>query len=81
MNKCEICGIKLTQRQLRLKCDKYYIKYGFNKIWIPFNNVSWDNYDDFKSWQYYYDRKKVSCEKCGKVMIRTSIYRHKRICL
>ncbi len=30
---------------------------------------------------FYYDRKKVKCEICGKEMIRTSIYRHKRICL
>jgi hypothetical protein len=36
------------------------------------------------SWKtkvFYYDRKKVKCEICGKEMIRTSIYRHKRICL
>jgi hypothetical protein len=81
MNKCEICGIKPHNKLRKGKCDKFYTKYGNNKVWIPFNKDSWDNYDDFKNWQYNYDRKKVSCKKCRKVMIRTSIYRHKRICL
>ncbi len=73
--------MKKKKKNINDKCDKYYIKYGKNKAWIPFNENSWNSYDDFKNWQYNYDRKKVKCEICGKEMIRTSIYRHKRICL
>ena len=76
MNKCKICELKSPTRN-----DKCDIKYGNNKQsmvnskdWIPFNKNSWDSYDDFKHWQYNYDRKKVKCEICGKAMIRTSIY-------
>ena len=77
MNKCKICELKSPTRNG--KCDKCYIKYGNNKVLIPFNKNSWDNYDDFKNWQYNYDRKKVKCEICGKEMIRTSIYRHREL--
>jgi hypothetical protein len=72
MNKCEICGIKPHNKLRKGKWDKCYIKYGYNKD-------SWDNYNDFKNWQYYYDRKKINCETCGKEMIRTSIYRHRKL--
>ena len=56
MNKCKICELKSPTRNG--KCDKCYkrslenqrflIKYGNNKAWIPFNKNSWDSYDDFK---------------------------------
>jgi len=52
MNKCEICGIKPHNKLRKGKCDKCYIKYGNNTVWIPFNKDSWDNYNDFKNWQY-----------------------------
>ena len=54
MNKCEICGIKPLNKLRNGECDKCYIKYGNNKVWIPFNKDSWDSYDDFKIWQYNY---------------------------
>ena len=56
MNKCEICGIKPLNKLRNGKCDKCYIKYGNNKVRIPFNKDSWDSYDDFKNWQFYYDQ-------------------------
>ncbi len=50
MNKCKICELKSSTRNG--KCDKCYIKYANNKVWIPFNENSWNSYDDFKNWHY-----------------------------
>ena len=76
-NLCQICKLNTSPSGLRDgKCDKCYIKFGYNKgKWIPFNKDSWDDYESFKKWQYAYDRKKVKCEICGKEMLRTSISR------
>jgi hypothetical protein len=45
MNKCKICELKSSTRNG--KCDKCYIKYANNKVWILFNENSWNSYDDF----------------------------------
>lgn len=73
---CEFC-LQPKLDKTREYCDKCHIELGKNSgNWIPFNSTSWDNYDDFKKWQWAYDRRKVLCEKCGKLMLRTTIYRH-----
>jgi len=90
----EYCVQRCTESQICTKCnrsvdylkdgeicDKCYIQSGRNRgNWIPFNKDSWDTYEDFRKWQYEYDRKKVKCDDCGKEMIRTSIYRHREVC-
>lgn len=73
---CAFCG-KTKPETGREECDKCFIQLGKNSgNWIPFNSNSWDDFDDFKKWQWEYDRRKVLCEKCGKLMLRTTIYRH-----
>ena len=57
MNKCEICGVNHLNKLRKGKCYKCHIKYGNNsKVWLPYNKDSWDSYDDFKNWQFYYDQ-------------------------
>ncbi|KAG5877692.1 hypothetical protein JTB14_018165 [Gonioctena quinquepunctata] len=63
-----------SEREL---CDKCFITCNLNKgTWIPFNEESWNSYEEFKKWQYDNNRRPALCEKCGKVMGRTTIYKH-----
>lgn len=62
-------------------CDKCFIKSGQSiGKWIAYNPSSWESYENFKKWQYTYDRKKIACPGCKKKMLRTSLYRHQKIC-
>ncbi|KAG5891206.1 hypothetical protein JTB14_036123 [Gonioctena quinquepunctata] len=72
---CKLCSKEYqSEREL---CDKCFITSNSNRgKWIPFNGESWSSYEDFKKWQHDYDRRSVLCEKCGKVMGRTTIYKH-----